>query len=186
MVFVGIGMNSCATKKVTIRSDDGAVASLVSFADLSKEQKNLGKVPVTVNVEEITGSAIKISKDGHLPSYWFIPDATGEETTLTALLTPKETSKDQSNSPAVFNQVLRLTLSAYRELGRQRFAEAKQLAEKASELAPYAAFPQVIIGMSSAKLGQKENARSAFLKAKSLDPTDTNIAGAMTQMGVAE
>ena len=116
-------------------------------------------------------------------AYWLVAEASGTQTTLNVELLESQGIGGKANAGAL-NQVVRLTLTAYRELGRAKFEEAKQLAQKASELAPEAAAPYAIVGIALAKTGDVAGARSAFLKAKALDPDDKNISDLMTSLGV--
>ena len=179
-VFLSV---SCATKTLLVKGTEGASASLVDFDSLTKDQKILGKIPVELNVDELIGKGIRISKEGKQSAYWLVAEASGEKTTLNIeLLDIPPAAK--INNQASINLVLRMTLNAYRELGRGRYAEAKQMAVKAGELAPDAAAPLAIVGVCQAKSGDLTGARASFMKAKALDPEDTNIPALMLSLGI--
>ena len=175
---------SCATKRLTIKGTEGSIASLASFENLTKDDKVLGKVPVEIPLGDVVGKVIRVSKDGRQSAYWLVVEASGERTELTVELPESKEGIGSKQNSVPINQILRLTLNAYQELGRGKFEEAKQLAQKAGELAPEAAAPQAIIGISLAKSGDMTGSRAAFLKAKSLDPDDASIPSLMSSLGV--
>ncbi len=68
-------------------------------------------------------------------------------------------------------------------MSRGAFKEAKALADKAGELAPEAAVPLALTGVALAKLGDSSGAKAAILKARALDPSDTQVSQLLRLFG---
>lgn len=128
---------------------------------------------------------LRVSKSGKTLQHWVFPKDSGGsiELQLADDLEEKISAADasinatpQKASEALdINLVPRLLLQSYQALTDKDYALARSLAEQASTLSAQIAAPQILIGLSWLQEGNKPNAKTAFSKAKGLDPSDKNL-----------
>ena len=189
-VLVIATIPACASATLTFETEGPAEVSLVTFDHLDGAGKSLGRTPLTVEVDKVSGKAIKITQPGKLPVYWVVADVAGktnvarvklletpqsQNTEAEAKKEPEEAKNPLADIKATTNRVMRLLLRAYQALSGRRYQLASELADKASTIDPEIAAPHVIKGIALMQQGDQEGAKASLTKAKALDPEDLDI-----------
>jgi len=183
-------LNGCAGKTLSIQSDEPVDVALVALASPGEVTRVVGKTPLAIPLADVAGSGLRLSADGRQSAWWIVTEALGDTNELKVSLPPVPQGKvSDGGAPGAagagsLNQILRLTLNAWRALAAQRYDEARQLAEQASKLAPDAAPPLAIQGVALARLGNRDGARASLRKAQSLDPSDADIPALIKTLGI--
>ena len=185
---------SCATKLVTFKSDIPAKVSVSSFEAKGAQDEPLGDTPYSTELSKIDGRVVKLSADGKAPAYWFVYQATADNTEIVTKLPELGTWNNGDSSGSAVgqlsnkqasqssNRILRLTLRSYQALASREFQVARELAEQVSTLNSTLAAPHVIRGLSFMQEGQMKEARAALQRAKTLDPDDADIDSIMKRL----
>jgi tetratricopeptide (TPR) repeat protein len=178
-------MSACATKVITFKAPTTARVDLVGAGKPDDPGKELGKTPLTVDLDKLRGKVVRISQPGKLPVYWVIAEAAGDTTEAVVKLVdeplagassnPQVSSGSKGDSRASVNRVMRLLLQSYQALSGRRFKAARELADQAATIDPELAAPQVIKALSLYQEGNLPEARTTLQKAQALDPEDKNI-----------
>jgi tetratricopeptide (TPR) repeat protein len=185
LAFAICSSTGCATKVLVFKTTTPAKVDLLSPGKLDDPGKELGKTPLTIDLDKLRGKVVRISQEGKLPVYWVVAEAAGDTTEAVVKLvddqagatagSPQAGSGAKSDGRASTNRVMRLLLQSYQALSGRRFKAARDFADQAATIDPELAAPQIIRGLSLYQEGNLAEARTTLQKAQALDPEDKNI-----------
>lgn len=181
-VLVFLVTLSCnTTNTVKFDTKTKATISVVKWNELDRQGKELGETPREVELDEIKDQIVKITAPGKTPQFWVFSEPTGQKFEAQLVLTDVSAAASEGGGGAGsvsgfdINETHRLLMKSYQSLASGDLAAATDLAKKLNEIEPRLAAPLIIIGLASLQNGNKEEARLAFDKARSLDPRDGEI-----------
>jgi hypothetical protein len=182
----------CATKRIEIATADPATVSLVNGNNLNEVGEVLGKTPVAIDLNTVKGRVVKVSSPGKVTQYLLVTDLLGDNTKASLRLKdepkPPEgdsggAAKDEDNKEENkktfdekdLNVAHRLLLRAYQALAARKHKTAIEISHKLSQIFPKTSAPHIVEGLALMETGQRDLARSSFIKAKAIDPEDKDI-----------
>lgn len=175
---------ACATKVVNFKTTGPGKVSLLDSGKLDAPTDPIGDTPITVEAEKLRGKVVKIAQPGSPPVYWIMSDASADtiDASFAPILDPSAAGAAGNSLPdgrvdvkTTTNRIVRLLLRSYQALAEGKYDVARELAAQAATISPEVAGPHVIDGLSLYKNGKFAEAKTALLKAKSLDPEDKDI-----------
>jgi hypothetical protein len=170
-------ISGCSTRSVTIATEGEGIVSIVNWDSLESGGAVIGKTPQTITLEKIGDRVVKIDGPGKAPQFWVFSEMISDQLDVKVQLAniPGGGGSNVAGKSLDLNETHRLLLKAYRALAGGDLKVAKELSSKLSTIAPSVSAPLIISGLASMQEGDKDAARSAFTRAKSLDPQDSDI-----------
>lgn len=189
----------CASPQVTFTTSEKATISLVALERPTDQGEVVGDSPQTIDVSRLEGKVVKIGGADVVPQYWVMRKLEGDTTKISLKIDrisalpdrdknkDKEKDKDKDKDPngkpddkkgadgASDKLKYRLLMKAYTALFGHEFAMARGFAEQLAKLDVRAPAPLVVVGLTYMQEGNRDAARSAFEKARALDPEDQDI-----------
>jgi tetratricopeptide (TPR) repeat protein len=178
MLFASLSLTGgCATKTLTLVSNEKANISLVDYDDQAGEGDLVGETPVAIEVDKLKRQYIRVWGEGIHPQFWVVKPLEDSKTEITLRLDRKE---DTGESDAALrlqelNRSFRMMMRAYKALTAKDLETAREISKQINQLQPDVAAPHIITGLSFLAEGNKSKARASFLKAKNLDPEDRDL-----------
>lgn len=169
--------SACATKTLTLVSNEKANISLVDYDDQAGEGDLVGETPTAVEVDKLKRQYIRVWGEGLYPQFWVVKPLDDAKTEITLRLERKEDTgqNDAATRLAELNRSFRMMMRAYKALTAKDLETSREISKQINQLQPDIAAPHIITGLSFLAEGNKAKARAAFLKAKNLDPEDRDI-----------
>ena len=165
---------SCATPQLTIQSTPKA-----RVEDLRPDSNDggsfVGETPLTVDRSKIEKGLIKLSAPGRESVYITSACNPADETKIRVKLPDALQCAGGRESAVPLNKAMRLLLKAYQALSQKDLITAKDLAKQAADMAPGLAAPHIVAGLAALQAGNKEEARTEFGRAQSIDPDDREL-----------
>ncbi|MDD9951458.1 MAG: hypothetical protein OXT67_07825 [Zetaproteobacteria bacterium] len=170
-------LGGCAAGKITLVSNEKAKVSVLEFEDSGGEGEIIGETPLTVEVAKLENKLVKVWGDEFLPQYWIYSPIEDEKTEISLNLSRIEIPEEPTPAEVMqnLNRYFRMLIRAYKALSSKEWQLSRELSKQLVREVPEAAAPHVITGLSYLSEGNTAQAKSAFLKAKNLDPTDKDI-----------
>ena len=169
--LVWLVLTGCGGER-TITFQSSEPGSQITIVSLDNPEGNAppSANPLVTSSGKLLGKAVRIGAVGKASQYWFPPDDSARRIDVKVRqLTACSANEKNQNRP------VRLIMKAYQALSAKDLRLAKELAQKASDVDPNLAAPLIITGLAFYQEGQRDQARVAFNKARSLDPEDTEI-----------
>lgn len=188
VLLYSMAIGGCASPRVIFKAKDEegrkSQLFLTTIEDSNTIEKELGKPPVTLDSQELNNKSIKVVFDDGSEKLLYFTPTISDETTILFSKVNKDTKSSlvaNGNSSDKFdaesrNQIHRLLLKAYQALSEGNAQVATDLAKQVAQIDSQIAAPHILIGLSHLRTGNKTLAKSAFEKAKALDPLDSEIA----------
>lgn len=168
---------ACATKTLTLVSNEKANVSLVDYDDQAGEGDLLGETPVSIELDKLKRQYLRIWGEGLYSQYWVVKALEDSKTEITLRMDRKEETgqADAAGKIAEMNRSFRMLMRAYKALTSKDLESAREISKQINQLQPDIAAPHIITGLSYLAESNKSKARAAFQKAKNLDPEDRDI-----------
>ncbi len=177
--FTALSVSSfgCASKTLTLVSNEKANISLVDYDDQAGEGDLVGETPVAIEVDKLKRQYLRVWGEGLYPQFWVIKPLEDSKTEITLRMERKEESGqgDAAGKIQEMNRSFRMLMRAYKALTAKDLETSREISKQINQLQPDLAAPHIITGLSFLAEGNKSKARAAFLKAKNLDPEDRDI-----------
>jgi hypothetical protein len=176
--YISLSLSSaCATKTLTLVSNEKANVSLVDYDDQSGEGDLVGETPVAIEVDKLKKQYIRVWGEDVHPQFWVVKPLEDAKTEITLRLDRKDDSADNDAAARIqdLNRSFRMLMRAYKALTAKDLETSREISKQINQLQPDVAAPHIITGLSFLAEGNKPKARAAFLKAKNLDPEDRDI-----------
>lgn len=161
---------SCGT--VSIKSTPPEAEVGIVLADQEKP-KSLGKTPLTMDLSDIedavnTGTiVVVVKKRGYVPQHFVIPNLSGGELDINAILSPNLPSNFQA-----INRIVTLTLRAEREIIQKRFDDAIKTAAEIKKINENVSSAYEIEGTVFFLQKKMKKSRFAWIRALELEPNN--------------
>jgi len=170
-------LSGCATKTLTLVSNEKANISLVDYDDQAGEGDLVGETPVAIEVDKLKRQYLRVWGEGLYPQFWVIKPLEDSKTEITLRMERKDDAGDADATAKAqeLNRSFRMLMRAYKALTSKDLETSREISKQINQLQPDAAAPHIITGLSFLAEGNKSKARAAFLKAKNLDPEDRDI-----------
>jgi tetratricopeptide (TPR) repeat protein len=167
----------CASKTLTLISNEKANVSLVDYDDQAGEGDLIGETPVAIEVGKLKRQYIRVWGEEIHPQFWVVRPLEDAKTEITLRLDRKDDAgaDDATVRLQEMNRSFRMLMRAYKALTAKDLETAREISKQINQLQPDIAAPHIITGLSFLAEGNKSKARASFLKAKNLDPEDRDL-----------
>lgn len=176
-IFIFFILVGCASGSITLVSNEKAKVSVLEFEDSAGDGELIGETPLSVDVAKLENKLVKVWGDEFLPQYWIYSPIEDQKTEISLNLTRVETPEEPSPSEVIqnLNRYFRMLIRSYKALSSKEWQLSRDLSKQLIREVPEVAAPHVITGLSFLSEGNLSQAKSSFLKAKNLDPSDKDI-----------
>jgi tetratricopeptide (TPR) repeat protein len=167
----------CASKTLTLVSNEKANVSLVDYDDQAGEGDLIGETPVAIEVDKLKRQYIRVWGEEIHPQFWVVRPLDDAKTEITLRLDRRDDAgaDDAALRLQEMNRSFRMLMRAYKALTAKDLETAREISKQINQLQPDIAAPHIITGLSFLAEGNKSKARASFLKAKNLDPEDRDL-----------
>lgn len=150
------------------RNAENIKASLVNFGDITESGKDLGTLPVDIEVSELAGSSVRLTAPGFETQHWVIAEQLGETNTVRVNL--DKSIEEATELPRLQTSASLLLLRSYKALSESNYELAIQLAKESESVLRLGPATSIVEALALLQSGQKQQAQVTVEKALALYP----------------